>query len=73
MNKIQDPWETIKSPDLQIMYIGQEKRAKGRDNVFKKVMGKFPNLVNEAAIRCRWHLENQINMIKKEYATSYSA
>lgn len=42
--------------------------SKRQRQCIEESYGKFPNLVNEVAIRCRRHLENQINMIKKEHA-----
>jgi hypothetical protein len=42
---LQDQWNTIKRPNLQIMGIeeGEEEQAKGIQNIFDKIAESFPN------------------------------
>jgi hypothetical protein len=70
---MQDIWDTIKRPNLQIMGVeeGKEIQTKGIDNLFNRIIAeKFPNLKKESP-RCRKFTKHQTIRTKKETPQTY--
>jgi hypothetical protein len=65
--KVQELTDSIKRPNLRIMGIKEEVKAKGMSNIFNKIITEnFPNLEKDIPIQMQRPPEHQTDQIKIE-------